>query len=424
LRLLFSLFVATVLSAGATGQAAPAGPKPSSAKPASKAATTPTKQNVNPKEQARRKFVLDVVQSAVALPQADPQDRLRVLNAAANVIGPIDQKLAQKFTHEGIAIETKLVSEGQRPAVSMLATGHVDCSAAAAFVQSVPADGVLDAESSIIAAITSCPKQVGEAAKRTLEAALGQGVVSGRAILALMDAEGMNSPWSQSMFTRLFSSLPSDADKYAQEAPNYATMFAQISPMMDHDVAKTAGMSFLSWLSGLPGSSYRSVAVTITTNSLSNVLGPEAYQELLRSDAKIQQLANGADQGATLPQPTEEEDAGVMQAENSGDRTGELQAMSPTSRARNAAASGFSSGTSGDRKMADHYFDIAFASLDQVWADRAKSGVSAPEVVQEVSEAAAQVDPVAALQRTQQLQDPTAEAIGMLAVARVVVGMP
>jgi hypothetical protein len=166
------------------------------------------------------------------------------------------------------------------------------------------------------------------------------------------------------------------------------------------------------------------VAVTITTNSLSNVLGPEGYQELLRSDAKIQQLANGADQGATLPQPTEEEDAGVMQAENSGDRTGDLQAMSPTQRARNAAASGFSSGTSGDRKMADHYFDIAFASLDQVWADRAKSGVSAPEVVQEVSEAAAQVDPVAALQRTQQLQDPTAEAIGMLAVARVVVGMP
>jgi hypothetical protein len=43
-------------------------------------------------------------------------------------------------------------------------------------------------------------------------------------------------------------------------------------------------------------------------------------------------------------------------------------------------------------------------------------------VVQEVSEAAAQVDPVAALQRSERLQDPSAEAISMLAVARVVVG--
>ena len=45
-----------------------------------------------------------------------------------------------------------------------------------------------------------------------------------------------------------------------------------------------------------------------------------------------------------------------------------------------------------------------------------------PAVVEEVSEAAAQVDPVAALRRSQALQDPSAEAISMLAVARVVVG--
>jgi hypothetical protein len=41
-------------------------------------------------------------------------------------------------------------------------------------------------------------------------------------------------------------------------------------------------------------------------------------------------------------------------------------------------------------------------------------------VVQEVAEAAAQVDAVDALQRTRRLQDPTAQAIAMLAVARVV----
>ena len=79
-------------------------------------------------------------------------------------------------------------------------------------------------------------------------------------------------------------------------------------------------------------------------------------------------------------------------------------------RAREAAASGFASGTAGDRKMADHYFDIAFASVEQVWSDRATLQTNAPAVVEEVSEAAAQVDPVAALQRSQRLQDPSAEA--------------
>ena len=56
------------------------------------------------------------------------------------------------------------------------------------------------------------------------------------------------------------------------------------------------------------------------------------------------------------------------------------------------------------------------------WSNRAESKTDAPEVVQEVSEAAAQVDPIAALKRSQALQDPSAEAISMLAVARVVAG--
>jgi len=39
-----------------------------------------------------------------------------------------------------------------------------------------------------------------------------------------------------------------------------------------------------------------------------------------------------------------------------------------------------------------------------------------------VSEAAAHVDAVAALRRSQALEDPSAQAISMIAVARVVVG--
>ena len=71
--------------------------------------------------------------------------------------------------------------------------------------------------------------------------------------------------------------------------------------------------------------------------------------------------------------------------------------------------------------MADRYFDIAFSALDKVWDDRS-SKTDAPAVVQEVSEAAAQVDPIDALKRTQKLSDKAAQAIGMIAVARVVSG--
>jgi hypothetical protein len=47
---------------------------------------------------------------------------------------------------------------------------------------------------------------------------------------------------------------------------------------------------------------------------------------------------------------------------------------------------------------------------------------NAAAVIEEVSEAAAQVDSVNALTRAENLRDPSAEAIAMLAVARVVAG--
>jgi len=113
----------------------------------------------------------------------------------------------------------------------------------------------------------------------------------------------------------------------------------------------------------------------------------------------------------------------VLQAMNQSgtDRIPELQKMAPSLRAREAAASGFASGTSGDKKLAGRYFDLAFSSLDDVWSARSEGG-NAPAVVEEVSEAAAQVDAVDALKRAQHLQDPSASAIGMIAVARVVAG--
>ena len=103
------------------------------------------------------------------------------------------------------------------------------------------------------------------------------------------------------------------------------------------------------------------------------------------------------------------------------DRLKELEALPAPQRAREAAASGFASGTADDRTLASRYFDLAFSSLNSVWSDREKLK-DAPGIVQEVSEAAAQVDSADALRRTRELDDPAAQAIGMISVARVVAG--
>jgi hypothetical protein len=418
--LLLSLLTAF---AGSLAQAQTTSPALKENAPAKKPSTTTSTQTSasQSKEAGRRKFVLDVVQSAVALPQPDPQDRLRVLSAAASLIAPIDSNMAKKFAKEGARIETELVSSGQKPAVSMIAAGQVDCPSALDFVQTIPPSSVLDAEQSLVGAITNCP-ETREPAARKLEAGMQQGVVAARAVLALMDLGGLQSQWSRRMFVTLFSSLPADAVQYVHEAPNYAAMFVRAAPEMDKDAVKTAGLKFLLWMGKLPDSNERKVAVNMTTDAMSTILGKEAYDELLRSDVMAQQVAATADKDAVLAPPSEENVSVLQAMKKTDDRTSELEALPPSMRAREAAASGFASGTAGDRKAADHYFDIAFASLDEVWSSRASLNTSAPAVVQEVSEAAAQVDPTAALQRTQKLQDPSAEAIGMLAVARVVEG--
>jgi hypothetical protein len=346
------------------------------------------------------------------------------LFAAANVVQPFDSQMTQRFAREGTRIETELVTQGQKPAVSMLAGGHVDCASAVTFVQSIPPSAVLEAEQSLLGAISSCPRQVADPAKRKLEAGMQQGTPAARGLLALMELEGMHTAWSQATFARLFASLPAEAPIFMNDAPNLAAMFVRVAPEMDHDAVKTAGVKFLSWLAKLPDSPQRQLAVNMTTDALSKILGKQHYDELLRSDVLVQQIASTNTQHAVMP-PPEEESVSVLRAMgNSDDRTQQLQSLPPSLRAREAAASGFASGTAGDRKASDHYFDIAFTSLDEVWTDRATLKTSAPAVVEEVSEAAAQVDPVAALQRSERLSDPSAEAISMLAVARVVAGKP
>src|SRR6185369_7374378 len=112
-----------------------------------------------------------------------------------------------------------------------------------------------------------------------------------------------------------------------------------------------------------------------------------------------------------------EENVSVLEAMGGRgqDRTAELNQMEPSQRAREAAASGFANGTNGDKKRANRYFDIAYSSLNEVWNKKDQIADDA-SIVQEVNAAAAQVDPVNALQRSRALQDPTAQAIGMIAI--------
>lgn len=399
------------------------------------AATPPSAKKAAPSAQqqpqkldkiaVRKKFALDVVQMAVALPQPDPQDRLRVLFSATNVAQPLSRPAAKRFATEAVRIESELIGSGQQPAVSIFGTGMVDCSSAANFIDMLPAASVARAEDSILGAFSSCPQQISDSVRRKLDAALQNGILAPRALLAMMEQAGAKSAWTQREFPLLFSSLPSDADKFRSEAPNYAAMFSSMAPQLDPDTAKSAGLHLLAWLGKLNASAERNLAVNITTDTLKKILGDQAYNEALQSDVEAQSVARTAGQQADITHP-QEENVSVLKAmdqvgaQPATGQPSEMKDMPASLRARQAAADGFAAGTSGKRALASRYFDVAFAAADDVWSTRTPKN-DAPAVLEEVAEAAANVDAVNALQRAQHLQDPTAQAISMLAVARVVI---
>jgi hypothetical protein len=374
------------------------------------------------KQAARKEFVLNVVKSAVALPQPDPQDRLRVLSAAASVVAPVQPETAKSLAKEGASIESEIIANGEQPAVSILSSGQVDCATMAEFVNRLAPASLVVAEDSLVAAITACPKQAADVARVKVETALDSGAIAARPLMALMESSGAKSQWSQSVFVKMFGALPDAASPLAKkEATNYAAMYLNMAPQVDQDVARDAGMKFLDWLAKMPPQGERNLAVNMATDTMKQVLG-SGYDDALAKDVVAKGIAATAGQPGEVEHP-EEESVSVLQAmDNSGkDRTEEISKLPPSLRAREAAANGFAAGTSGNKKMADRYFDIAFSAVDNVWSSRTPEN-DAAAVVEEVSEAAAQVNPVTALQRSQHLQDPSAQAISMLAVARVVVG--
>jgi hypothetical protein len=368
----------------------------------------------------QQQFVLDVVQWAVALPAGDQQDRLRILTAATEVIGPVNSGLARQYAREGAKVEAGIIASGEKPDVSILSAGHFDCAGAAEFVAQVPITDVVEAEQSLINVLSACPKEGTDPVRQKLDLGMSEGELAPRGLMAVMERAGATSPWSRDAFSKMFKALPADAKNQAQEAPNYAAMYSAMAPQMDKEAAKSAGLSLLDWLGKLDEGGDRNLAVNITTDTLKKCLGDEAYSRALESDVIARGVANTAGKPGEVSHP-EEENVSVLaaMANNGTDQSSELEKMPSSLRAREAAAHGFATGTAGDKSTASRYFDIAFSAADEVWNDR-ESNKNAPAVIQEVSEAAAHVDSVDALKRAQHLSDPAAQAIGMLSVARVV----
>jgi hypothetical protein len=367
-----------------------------------------------------KQFVVDVVRAAVALPQADPQDRLRVLSAAAQLIFPISRAMARRYAHEGARIEAELLGHGQRPAVSMLASGQVDCATAQAFLDSIPDAQLVNAEQSLVGIITACPKQL-ESTLRKLEGALQQGKVAPRALLAAMERAGLGSRWSQTQFMNLYASLPGNAEDARADAPNYAAVMVSMAPVVEKDLAQEAGLTFLAWLGKMNDSGERNLAINMIGSVLKDVLGRAAYDEALASDPVVRLVTATAGRSGRVQAPAQENVSVVSALRDGADRFETVAQLPASLRARESAAYGFAAAQRGDRNSADRYFQLAFSSAEEVWAKREQQ-TDAPAVVQEVSEAAAQVDAVMTLKRARGLSDPTAAALSMLAVARVVEG--
>ncbi|MEO5936644.1 MAG: hypothetical protein ABIP81_05475 [Terriglobales bacterium] len=399
---------------------APAAMSQQTPKLAPKKATRAVKATKLTREQ---NFILQTVQSAVALSQPDPQDRLRVLNSAAHVTASIAPKYSTQLAKEGVELESFLVANGQTPMVSIMASGRADCATMKAFVEPLNEQAIYVAEQSLIGAISKCPKMTLELVRQKADFALDKGLIAPRLLMALMEKSGAGSAWTQERFPKLFSSLPDATTETSKlAAPDYASMYASLAPKIGKDVARSTGLKLFAWLGKVEVSSERSVAVNITASAMEEALGKEKYQEVLEQDIIVRQLVEAKGPPAELP-PVEVESASVLRAMGGKgtEQQADLRELPPSLRAREAAAHGFARGIAQDKDSASSFFDMAFSAADETWSQRARIK-NAAGVVEEVSEAAAHVDALDALRRAQGLQDPTAQALGMIAVARVVSG--
>lgn len=377
-----------------------------------------------PKLTKEQSFILSVVRSAVGMTQPDPQDRLRVLNSAVAIVSTLDSHYAARLAKEGVEVESRLVAAGSIPTVSLMASGRPDCETMTEFVESLDAKNVGTAEASLIGAISKCPSQTLELVRHKTDTAVEQGTIAPRLLMALMEKSGASSPWTRDRFAKLFGSLPDPAAQPSkQAAPDYAAMYASMAPKVGRDLARSSAARLFAWLNRMEAGPDRSTAANVTASGLKRALGDKPYREFLEGDVVARQLVEAK---GPPPAPTvDDESVSVLRAMGSEgtEQLSDLRRLPASLRAREAAALGFARGTAkpADKDSAASFFDIAFSAVDEAWSQR-ESIKNASGMVEEVSEAAAHVDAVDALRRAQGLQDPTAQALGMIAVARVASG--
>jgi hypothetical protein len=387
----------------------------------------PTRSSVGPTEGVsaapqqlaqRQAFALNVLQSAVAIPQNDPQDRLRVLVSAARLANSVSPEWKKKLAREGIELESRLIGSGQQPQVSMVASGFVDCAAVSELVEAIRPEAMLAADQTISAAVRACPKQSLPAVERKLADALQHGAAPPRTLIASMQGAGAKSNWTLQEFDTVFSNLP-DPKVSAAQAPLFASLYENFAGVVDTASARNAGTKLLVWLGKMDTSPERVQAATTAVRAMKKVLGDKRYQEIVESDPIASQAAQLAGQPAQMPLPDEEQQVQIGRLDLTQDHTGDLENYPAPRRAREAAAYGFAVGNAGDKQLAQRYFDIAFGALNEVWSNRLP-GMNVAATIEEVSQAAANVDPVAALQHAERLQESSTQAISMLAVAETV----
>lgn len=348
-----------------------------------------------------------------------------MLNSAVNIVSTLDSRYSARLAKEGVELESRLVAAGVTPTVSIMASGRPDCATMKEFVETLDAKNVSTAEQSLIGAISKCPTQTLELVRQRTDAAVEQGTIAPRLLMALMERSGAASPWTRDRFATLFSSLPDPAaEPSRQAAPDYAAMYASMAPKVGSDLARSSAARLFAWLNRMEAGPQRSTAVKITASGLEKALGAKPYREFLEGDVVARQLVEAKGPPPSGPM-VDEESVSVLRAMGSEgtEQLGDLRRLPASLRAREAAALGFARGTAkpADKDSAASFFDIAFSAADEAWSQR-ESVKNAAAIVEEVSEAAAHVDSVDALRRAQGLQDPTAQAIGMIAVARVVSG--
>lgn len=381
--------------------------KRTSAKP-----STGEKKTLSPQQQ----FVLDTVRSAVSR-VSDPLNRLRVLDTAVRVVMPVDPKLARAYADEGVRLESQLINDGEKPPVSLMESGLVGCARATEFIENLPAQHLHDAEQAVIGAAGVCPKAL-EAAQNKYDAGVAQHESAPRALMAIADHSGDTSPWSRTHFEQLASNLP-DPEKGTSLAPEYANAFAQLAPQMDRSTVKKVGIELLDWLAKMNDAPEKQLAIQSTAGAMKQVLGEKAYSEALADDVIAQQTAQQTGNAEITPDDEEDSVSVLGAMQNKGqDRTDELQELPARRRAEEAAAAAFAN--AGDKNAASKYLDMAFRASDEAWSQQEDFGKSAAPVVEQVCEAAAQVDYVDALKRAEGMEDPAEQAIGMLAVAQTV----